>query len=53
MLYSGFVDLEKALDRALREVIRWAMRMLGVEEWLSREFRVAYHGSCCTHMTWL
>jgi len=26
--------LEKAFDRVLREVIRWAMRKLGVEEWL-------------------
>jgi len=28
------VDLETAFDRVLREVIRWAMRKLGVEEWL-------------------
>ena len=33
-LYFGFVDLEKAFDRVLRKVIRWAMRKLGVEEWL-------------------
>jgi len=33
-LYFGFVDLEKAFDRVLREVIRWAMCKLGVEEWL-------------------
>ena len=33
-LYFGFVDLEKAFDRVPREVIRWAMRKLGVEEWL-------------------
>jgi len=26
--------LEKAFDRVPREVIRWAMRKLGVEEWL-------------------
>ena len=38
-LYIGFVDLEKAFDRVPREVISWAMRKLGVEEWLSR---VAY-----------
>jgi len=31
-LYFGFVDLEKAFDRVPREVIRWAMRKLGVEE---------------------
>jgi len=33
-LYFGFVDLEKACDRVLREVIRWTMCKLGVEEWL-------------------
>ena len=33
-IYFGFVDLEKAFDRVPREVIRWAMRKLGVEEWL-------------------
>jgi len=33
-LHFGFVDLEKAFDRVPREVIRWAMRKLGVEEWL-------------------
>jgi len=27
------VDLEKAFDRFPREVIRWAMRKFGVEEW--------------------
>ena len=31
-LYFGFVDLEKAFDGVPREVIRWAMRKLGVEE---------------------
>ena len=33
-LYFGFVDLEKAFDRVPREVISWAVRKLGVEEWL-------------------
>ena len=33
-LYLGFVDLEKAFDRVPREVISWAMRKLGVKEWL-------------------
>jgi len=30
-LYFCFVDLEKAFDRVPREVKRWAMRKLGVE----------------------
>jgi len=33
-LYFGFVDLKKAFDRVPREVIRWAMQKLEVEEWL-------------------
>ena len=33
-VHIGFVDLEKAFDRVPRVVIRWAMRKLGVEEWL-------------------
>ena len=33
-LYFAFVDLEKAFDRVPRKVIWWAMRKLGVEEWL-------------------
>ena len=33
-LYFAFVDLEKAFDRVPREVTRWALRQLGVEEWL-------------------
>jgi len=31
-LHFGFVDLEKAFDRVPREVIRWAVHKLGVEE---------------------
>ena len=37
-LYFGIVDLEKAFDRVPREVISWAMRKLGVEEWLVSAF---------------
>jgi len=33
-LYFGYMDLEKAFDRVPREVISWAMRKLGVKEWL-------------------
>jgi len=28
------MDLEKAFDMVPREVVSWAMRKLGVEEWL-------------------
>ena len=35
-LYKAFVDLEKAFDRVPRKVIWWALRKLGVEEWIVR-----------------
>jgi len=44
-LYFGFVDLEKAFDRVPREVIRWAMHKLGVEEWLVSAVVSAYTGA--------
>ena len=33
-LYMAFVDLEKAFHRVPRKVIWWALRKLGVEEWI-------------------
>ena len=33
LLYSAFVDLEKALDRVPRKVLWLAIKSLGVEEW--------------------
>ena len=44
-LYFGFVDLEKAFDRVPREVINWAMHMLGVEEWLVSAVMSMYIGA--------
>ena len=35
-LHYAFVDLEKVFDRVQREVVRWALRKLGVDEWLIR-----------------
>ena len=32
----AFVDLEKAFDRGPRKVIWWALRKVGVEEWIVR-----------------
>jgi len=43
--YFGFVDLEKASDRVPRQVIRWAMRKLGVEEWLVSAVMSMYTGA--------
>ena len=44
-LHFGFVDLEKAFDRVPREVIKWAMRKLGVEEWLVSGVMSMYTGA--------
>ena len=41
-LYLAFVDLEKAFDRVPRQVIWWAMRKLGVEEWLVKLVQSMY-----------
>ena len=35
-LYMAFVDLEKAFDGVPRKVIWWALRKLGVDEWIVR-----------------
>ena len=40
-LYYAFVDLEKA-----REVVRWALRKLGVDEWLIRTVMALYTEAC-------
>ena len=31
-LYFAFVDLEKAFDRVYRDVVRWAVKKLGVDD---------------------
>ena len=41
-LYMAFIDLEKAFDRVPRDVIWWAMRKLGIEEWLVRVVQAMY-----------
>ena len=40
----AFVDLEKVFDRVPREVVWWALRHLGVEEWLVTVIRAMYEG---------
>ena len=44
-LYFAFIDLEKAFDRVPREVLWWAMRQLGVEEWLVQVVMSMYEGA--------
>ena len=41
-MYFAFVDLEKAFDRVPRDVLWWAMRKVGVEEWIVRIVKAMY-----------
>ena len=41
-LWMAFVDLEKAFDRVPREVIWWALRYLGVDEWIVSVIKAMY-----------
>ena len=40
------MDLEKALDRVTREVVRWDLRKLGVDEWLIHTIMTLYTEAC-------
>ena len=40
------MDLEKAFDRVPREVVRWALRKLGMDEWLIRIVMSLYTEAC-------
>ena len=42
-LYYAFVDLEKEFDRVGREVVRWALRKLGVDS-----YGIVYRGMHCS-----
>ena len=44
-LYFAFIDLEKAFDRVPREVIWWAMRKLGLEEWIINLVKAMYNNA--------
>ena len=41
-MYFAFVDLEKAFDQVPRKVIWWAMRKLGIEEWIVKFVQAMY-----------
>ena len=41
-LFYAFVYLGKAFDRVPRDVVRWALRQLGVEEWLVQTVMIMY-----------
>ena len=44
-LWMAFVDLEKAFDRVPREVLWWALRSAGVDEWIVSVIRAMYCGA--------
>ena len=44
-LFFAFVDLEKAFDHVPRKVLWWAMRKVGVEEWIVRLVQAMYNNA--------
>ena len=44
-LFFAFVDLEKAFDRVPRKVFWWAMRKVGVEEWIVHLVQAMYNNA--------
>ena len=44
--YMAFADLEKVFDRVPWKVIWWALRKLGVEEWIVRLVQGMYANAC-------
>ena len=50
-LYFAFVDLEKALYHVPKKVLWWAMRRVGVEEWVIRAVKAMYENAkSCVHV---
>ena len=41
-LWMAFIDLEKAFDRVPRDVLWWALRGAGVDEWIVNVIRAMY-----------
>ena len=50
-LNMAFVDLEKAFDRLPRKIFWWALRKLGVDEWIVRLVQGMYFNArSCVHV---
>ena len=47
-LWMAFVDLEKAFDRVPREVVWWALRCMGVDEWIVSVIKAMYEDATTT-----
>ena len=41
-LWMAFWDLEKAFDRVPREIVWWALRVVGVDEWIVKAIQAMY-----------
>ena len=41
-LYFEFVDLQKTSDRVPRKVLWWALRKVGIPEWIVRVLQIMY-----------
>ena len=44
-LYFAFVDLEKAFGRVLQQVVTWALRKVGLEEWIIQVVKAMYENA--------
>ena len=44
-LYFAFVDLEKAFDRVLRKILWWALRKVGIPEWMVCVVQIKHHNA--------
>jgi len=44
-IWIAFVDLEKAFDRVPRDVLWWALRQSGVDEWIVRVIQSMNEGA--------
>ena len=44
-LYFVFADLGKDFDRVPRDVVRWALKKLGVEEWFNKIVQSMYRNA--------
>ena len=44
-LWMAFVDLEKAFDRVPREIVWWALRVVGVDVWIVKAIQAMYDGA--------
>ena len=50
-LWMAFVDLEKAFDRVPREIVWWALRVVGVDEWIVKAIKAMYDGATTASQT--